>query len=233
MKITNFNTSPKMNNGNIAQILNLFFEGKKAEKGLIRLSLFMGVAFFILFYTLLFFPAGCVHMKKPEKAEAEGCAACHGEEKSLPTGHVSTKGMALEACLKCHHKDSTRLTNKMPLSHTHRLGGVSCTDCHGEVKPEKPAPTDKCVSCHEIEKLVNLTREVEDANPHDSLHYGPDLDCDECHHIHRESDNQCAQCHSFSFVVPSPIAPLSGTKDVSKKMNSPGDFAAMIPRMGR
>ncbi|MFP4037150.1 MAG: cytochrome c3 family protein, partial [Desulfobacteraceae bacterium] len=33
-------------------------------------------------------------------------------------------------------------------------------------------------------------------------HYGPELDCDLCHHIHDESENFCNECHSYEFVIP-------------------------------
>ncbi|MBW2098891.1 MAG: cytochrome c3 family protein [Deltaproteobacteria bacterium] len=34
-----------------------------------------------------------------------------------------------------------------------------------------------------------------DPNPHNSPHYGADLDCNFCHHQHSKSENFCAQCH--------------------------------------
>lgn len=33
-------------------------------------------------------------------------------------------------------------------------------------------------------------------NPHNSIHDGPKLYCDECHFEHKKSENMCLSCHS-------------------------------------
>ena len=132
------------------------------------------------------------------------CAACHGSDDKLSEGHLDTKGMSLKQCLACHGKDDPALTNTLPLSHTHLLSGVTCKACHGDADPPEFVGIDKCVTCHDLGELVNATAGHSEANPHDS-HYGPELDCDLCHHVHSESENFCNQCHDFSYVVPSPI----------------------------
>jgi hypothetical protein len=33
------------------------------------------------------------------------CAACHGTDSKLPTGHTDTKGIDLKPCLGCHGPD--------------------------------------------------------------------------------------------------------------------------------
>jgi len=137
-------------------------------------------------------------------AELGDCAACHGGDTMVPDGHLSTKGVKLPQCLTCHKEEDPKLTNTMPMSHSHQLSGVGCKGCHGEAAPPEAVPTAKCVECHTLEALVESTQDVEEANPHSS-HYGPDLDCEFCHHAHKESENFCLQCHSFDFVVPSPI----------------------------
>lgn len=139
----------------------------------------------------------------PEAAIGD-CAACHGGDIMVPSGHAATKGMKLSQCLACHKDQDPKLINTMPLSHAHLLSGITCTQCHGETKPPTAVPTEKCVSCHPIDALIEKTKTVEDANPHDS-HYGPNLPCEKCHHAHKESEVFCNQCHSFDFVVPSPI----------------------------
>lgn len=137
-------------------------------------------------------------------AQGGECAACHGAESKIPTGHVDIKDMDLKQCLGCHGKDDPSLANTLPLNHSHLLGGVSCAACHGDADPPEFVDTDQCLSCHKAEGLVAATKDVEEANPHNS-HYGPELDCDVCHHAHAESENFCNQCHEFKFVIPSPM----------------------------
>lgn len=133
------------------------------------------------------------------------CAACHKADNKLPSSHTDTKGINLKQCLGCHGQDDPKLTNTLPLSHTHLLGGVSCAACHGDASPPKLVETGQCISCHNLEELVAATKDVLGTNPHFS-HYGPELDCDLCHHAHAESENFCNQCHEFNYVIPSPIA---------------------------
>ena len=113
--------------------------------------------------------------------------------------------MSITQCLDCHKGDEPSLTNVLPLSHSHLLNGISCTACHGDADPPQFVGTGQCLTCHKPGDLIDATKDVEEANPHNS-HYGPELDCDLCHHAHRESENFCNQCHDFNFVVPSPHA---------------------------
>ncbi|MCK9273561.1 MAG: cytochrome c3 family protein [Syntrophales bacterium] len=136
-------------------------------------------------------------------AKPGNCASCH-KEQVIPSAHPDTSGMNLTQCLSCHKEEDPKLTNTFPLSHSHLLSGVSCAGCHGEADPPEFVGTGTCLGCHKTEDLVAATKDVKDANPHDS-HYGPELDCDLCHHAHKESENFCNQCHEFDFVVPSPI----------------------------
>ena len=60
---------------------------------------------------------------------------------------------------------------------------------------------EKCLSCHgPYDKLADKTDGKGAHNPHSS-HQG-DLSCDSCHHVHKESQNYCSQCHQFEFDVP-------------------------------
>ncbi len=137
-------------------------------------------------------------------AAAGDCAACHGGDSMVPADHAATKALTLTQCLACHKAQDPKLINTMPLSHAHQLSGVTCTQCHGKTQPPAPVPTETCVTCHPIPELIEKTKMVEEANPHNS-HYGPDLACEMCHHAHKESEVFCNQCHSLEFVVPSPI----------------------------
>ena len=165
------------------------------------------------------------HPAALEAAEAQNiatavggdCAACHDGNSMVPANHTPTKALKLTQCLACHKAQDPKLINTMPLSHAHQLSGVTCTKCHGETQPPAPVTTETCVTCHPIPELIEKTKLVEEANPHNS-HYGPDLACEMCHHAHKESEVFCNQCHSFEFVVPSPILkPAKKTAPESKK----------------
>jgi fumarate reductase flavoprotein subunit len=79
--------------------------------------------------------------------------------------------------------------------------GAVCSGCHQENPPAKPVTEDKCLACHgTYEQLAKKTEGKNAANPHAS-HNG-DISCDSCHHVHKASENYCAQCHQFEFKVP-------------------------------
>ena len=150
-------------------------------------------------------PASAAEPQRLATAQGGDCAACHGDDAKLPDSHMDTKGMGLKQCLGCHGQDDPQLTNTLPLSHSHLLGGISCAACHGDADPPEFVGADQCLSCHAAELIVAATEGHEEANPHNS-HYGPELDCDVCHHAHAPSENFCNQCHEFRFVIPSPMA---------------------------
>ncbi len=138
----------------------------------------------------------------------QDCAACHkGEGRyggAMPQKHKAVAGKKLADCLECHEKKTPdSLVTRLPGSHLHQLSGVSCVDCHG--KEGKPAPVEaaQCLSCHGSgDKVAALTAKVKPQNPHRSVHYGTELDCNLCHHQHAKSENYCAECHRFDFKVP-------------------------------
>jgi len=140
--------------------------------------------------------------KRLETAAPGDCADCHADQKVLPAEHVQTKDLAGDKCAECHRPGETSLRTKMPLSHHHQLNGVGCADCHDEPAAAKPVGTEKCLSCHgSAAQVAEATAKLE-YNPHDSPHYGPDLDCELCHHQHARSENFCAQCHDWKLIVP-------------------------------
>jgi hypothetical protein len=64
-----------------------------------------------------------------------------------------------------------------------------------------------CLRCHEHgsrEEIMQLTAEMR-LNPHDS-HYG-DMECSNCHKMHRDSEDFCAQCHKPLVTDPGWIIP--------------------------
>lgn len=141
--------------------------------------------------------------KRLTTAKAGDCKVCHGAQKVLPADHKSTKGMTYQSCLECHEKKGpVSLWTKVPLAHIHGLAGVDCQKCHGKTKKPQEVPMSQCVKCHNTDKVAEKTASVKPQNPHESVHYGRTLDCNLCHHEHAKSENYCAQCHKFDFVVP-------------------------------
>lgn len=143
---------------------------------------------------------------KTVETKAWDCADCHKDKNVLPENHIPTKDMPYEGCLVCHipgQGNAGSLRTKIPASHFHALRGVQCTQCHGKVKTPGKVKMAQCVSCHgETAKLAAKTANVKPQNPHESPHAGTDNDCNLCHHQHKKSENQCAQCHPFDFIVP-------------------------------
>jgi len=133
------------------------------------------------------------------------CAACHKDKKVLPAGHVATKDFSYKDCLGCHvagEGTPGSLRTHIPLWHIHALNGVKCAQCHGNGKKFEPVEMYKCVSCHDTKALALKTADLKPTNPHNSRHYGTEADCNLCHHQHRNSQNNCADCHKFAFIVP-------------------------------
>ena len=88
------------------------------------------------------------------------------------------------------------------LAQFHAKQGVECRQCHGPGK-FKAVTMTKCLTCHgDTKALAQRTANVKPTNPHNSRHYGTEADCNMCHHQHVKSENACAQCHTFKFVVP-------------------------------
>lgn len=91
------------------------------------------------------------------------------------------------------------------LAKTHVAAGVACAQCHGAGTPAKLkgrgaalprlATNRTCLACHGsyqavAAKTVNYYGWY---NPHVS-HYG-DLECYQCHRVHRTSELFCTRCH--------------------------------------
>ncbi len=84
----------------------------------------------------------------------------------------------------------------------HVAKGIPCTACHG-AKQEIAAPNiDQCTKCHNPASVAKKTANVKPRNPHQSPHYGNQLDCVLCHVQHEATENYCDQCHKFGFKVP-------------------------------
>ncbi len=86
-----------------------------------------------------------------------------------------------------------------PMKPHHRDSGLSCADCHA-AEPAASVPMEQCLNCHQLPEPKNDYHGAPDK--HDSPHYGPELECENCHHEHEASEDFCAQCHEFDFQVP-------------------------------
>lgn len=138
-----------------------------------------------------------------EDAEPGDCKACHQALEMLPPSHVETADMGISECRECHQEPDLGLRTKLPLDHTHLLGGVGCRDCH---RPEgedfEVVMTGQCLECHgSFDEVASMTAHM-DPDPHNSPHYGKEMDCDLCHHQHKSSENFCSQCHGWELKVP-------------------------------
>ena len=91
--------------------------------------------------------------------------------------------------------------DRLLLIEKHKTAGLNCDACHAENPPMVSAPMEVCMSCHgNYEAIAEKTRKVTPHNPHES-HQG-EVECGECHHVHKASVDYCGQCHQFAFKVP-------------------------------
>ena len=96
-----------------------------------------------------------------DKAGREQCAMCHGGAmEGMPAMPAAHKGIANDACLLCHAKDSPVQT-ATPAATPHDLAGkAQCMMCHGgAMEGMKAAPANhkgidvkNCTLCHPAAK---------------------------------------------------------------------------------
>lgn len=84
----------------------------------------------------------------------------------------------------------------------HREKGVVCEYCHTVRSPTKAATSARCSWCHGSPEFIATVTGHLNPNPHNSVHWGPNLECDLCHRAHEPSVNYCSTCHHSEFVVP-------------------------------
>lgn len=82
----------------------------------------------------------------------------------------------------------------------HLKAGVACQNCHGSDLKKPKEPSDKeCLKCHEREKIIEKTKGIHPTvNPHNPPHNG---ECILCHAQHSEPQENCGECHKYSFKV--------------------------------
>lgn len=177
---------------------------RSAPRSFVRLVSFCSlVALFALVCGLVSIALAQTKPKLLPSAKPGDCAACHGKTTPLPKSHVALANKKLSDCAGCHPKSGPNaLRGKLPLSHTHQLGGVTCKSCHENVRKPAAAPVAKCLTCHTGDAIFAATESVKPHNPHGSPHYGKEADCSLCHHQHQKSENYCSSCHNFEYKVP-------------------------------
>jgi hypothetical protein len=142
-----------------------------------------------------------VSVKVPAQPTPGDCKSCHNDKDVLPHGHVDTTEMKESDCASCH-SGATSLRTKMPLSHKHKLNGLTCDQCHENIEPKKVVESSVCQTCHnDSQALIGATKGLP-INPHFSPHDGKTPDCNKCHHQHKKSVNYCAGCHGLEYKVP-------------------------------
>ncbi len=95
-----------------------------------------------------------------------------------------------------------QIRKKYPLKSHHAELSLKCVFCH-EGQGDNPeefglVEEEACISCHKSKKYLAKRLAFMDklhVNPHNSIHDGPTLYCDECHNEHKPSVNMCAECH--------------------------------------
>lgn len=106
---------------------------------------------------------------------------------------VSLCALALCFALPCAAQAQPPAQDKNFLADKHAALGLDCEACHNNRPKTKPVKTAQCLSCHEsYEKLAERTKKL-DHNPH-AGHF-IDLECTQCHHGHKASENYCDSCH--------------------------------------
>ena len=168
---------------------------------------FMNIFLGTVVWVILTFPTPGMTAETTKAKLIEGvlfadCAACHCSKAVLPPEHVSLIGDKAKNCSACHCKGENKLSAKIPLSHIHLANDMACMDCHDQ-KPFALVSTDRCRECHgDPDEISALTRSEAAFNPHESPHYGNDMDCDLCHHLHAKSENICGDCHDIKTPTP-------------------------------
>jgi hypothetical protein len=78
----------------------------------------------------------------------------------------------------------------------HKALKIACAGCHQEAKPEKAAPAEACLKCHQsLDGVAERTKNLK-PNPHKNhLTEGSDVECTQCHLGHKADTLICNQCH--------------------------------------
>lgn len=123
---------------------------------------------------------------------------------TLKSGEVTSSSPDLKG------REALKMTQefkeKYPLKRIHAKLSLECIFCHeGQGNnPEafKAVREKTCLECHSSkEKIAQRLDFIGKPNPHNSIHDGTRLSCDECHNEHKESTNMCAECHEKEIAT--------------------------------
>lgn len=131
----------------------------------------------------------------PEQTQAEIVAPAETKETSKSETAPATEKEATQPETATAKAEETSVAAAL-LADTHKAAGVECSDCHKETPPATETPTEVCMTCHEDYRDVALSA-IDPHNAHVEF-----TRCGDCHHLHKESENQCLSCHSFSLKTP-------------------------------
>ena len=115
-------------------------------------------------------------------------------DQAVPSGETQATKEATST--EATSTDTKEASVAVLLADTHKSGGVECSDCHKETPPASEVPTEICMTCHEDYRDV-ASSAVDPHNAHVEF-----TSCGDCHHSHKESENQCLSCHSFDIKTP-------------------------------
>ncbi|RPI71471.1 MAG: hypothetical protein EHM45_23500 [Desulfobacteraceae bacterium] len=160
-----------------------------------------------IFMVLLFLQFSCVSKKEAGKEKTAGIEqkaakdeekAAQAEEKAAKTEEKAGEATAKEAA-KTEEKGAgaeTAAEEGKLLADIHKAAGNQCSDCHAENPPSQAVPTETCMGCHE-DYNESAASYIDPHSAHVEF-----TDCGDCHHVHKESENQCLSCHTFNLKAP-------------------------------
>ncbi|QYK07154.1 cytochrome c3 family protein [Shewanella zhangzhouensis] len=97
--------------------------------------------------------------------------------------------------------DQGKVTGRIYHSSIYK-GSKECKSCHGVNEPSQRPADNACQKCHNIDKLAAKTINSghnEYENPHNNMHYGKRVPCQDCHGEHQTKEVMCNNCHEFNF----------------------------------
>jgi len=132
-------------------------------------------------------PAKAAGEPAAEPAETAGEPAAEPAEEASPEAESATEQKPADA----NNAEAAAL-----LADKHNKAGFDCTSCHQETPPAAEAPTAVCLTCHANYK-DQASSYIDPHNAHTEF-----TNCSDCHHVHKKSENQCLQCHTFEVETP-------------------------------
>lgn len=160
---------------------------KKSKKGIIlgvivAVVVVLGAGFWFWHNTPNFCGTACHDTMGEHLANFEGTDATKG------AGLASLHGKEKLGCLDCHEAELSVQIAELKAQFSGVKDNLGLADRYY-------IDNAKCLSCHEgtYDKLLVLTEDLGDYNPHNSPH--GQLNCNECHKGHAAQVDTCGQCH--------------------------------------